>query len=98
MALLSKVSTCTIAFFVVVSFASGALALPNCTGKCETGYIACTDWCIAHNKTQKSRERCDIQCSNYWLDGKNRQSIGPADPSSVFLGPAKVAPLPNSNG
>ncbi len=81
-----------------MSIASQAIAMQNCTGKCETGYNACTDWCIAHNQTYNSRRSCDIKCSDYWLNGKNPQSIGPSDPSSVYLGPKSAAPNMNSSG
>ena len=89
---LIKPLVAAIAFVAVFGVFDEASALPNCTGKCEDGYRACTAWCSAHNKTAKSRELCDIRCGDYWLSGKNPQSIGPADPRKSPAGPEQAKP------
>ena len=95
----TKIAFTAIAFIVLSGvFNEARAALPNCTNKCEDGYRACTAWCVDHNKTPKSREKCDWACGRYWLSGKNPQSIGPSDPrNSPPSGPAQVNPPPKSS-
>jgi hypothetical protein len=92
----AKVPLMAIAFIAFSGVFNQASALQNCTGKCETGYQACTAWCNTHNKTVASRTTCDIRCGDYWLSGKNPQSIGPADPRNSPPGPAQVNPPPKA--
>ena len=94
----AKVPLIAVAFIALSGVFNEARAdLPNCTHKCVDGYKACTAWCVNHNKTAKSRELCDIRCGDYWLSGKNPQSIGPSDPrNSPPSGPAQVNPPPKA--
>lgn len=84
------------AFVALSGVFNEARALENCTGKCPDGYKACIGWCDAHNKTEKNLRTCHIRCSDYWLSGKNPQSIGPADPRKSPAGPAQVNPPPKA--
>jgi hypothetical protein len=64
-------------------------ARDNCTGSCITGLNACLAWCNSHNKTNRSQFICTGKCGDYWLSGKNPQSIGRGDPTKP---PNKVGP------
>jgi hypothetical protein len=93
----AKAAFVAIAFVALFAVVNQVQAEPKCTNKCEIGWEACNNWCYAHNKTAPSQAKCLIQCSHYWLSGKNPQSIGPADPSNAPSGPAQVNPPPKSS-
>jgi hypothetical protein len=93
----TKGALMALAFVALSGVFSEARALQNCTGKCEAGYQACTTWCTDHNKTAKSRELCDIRCGDYWLSGRNPQSIGPSNPTGSPTGRGQITPLPKGN-
>ncbi len=82
----------------LVSFSVIAEAAPNCTGGCLTGVKACTDWCMAHNKTNNSQLQCLNRCSDYWLNGKNPQSLGfpPTNPTNGTVGPGRLKDPPTT--
>src|SRR5205823_14921129 len=86
-----------VCFVYLVPFSS-TQAYPNCTGGCQKGYEACYSWCDAHNKKTTSILRCYQKCTDYWLSGKNPQSIGPGDPAKPpRKGPGNISGLPVSN-
>jgi hypothetical protein len=68
----------SVAYLVSFGFFNEANAI--CTNACQTGMHACLDWCNAHNKTNRSQAICSFKCADYWLSGKNPQSIGRSDP------------------
>jgi hypothetical protein len=90
----NKAFVIAIALIALFGVLTEARAYPDCTNKCATGYDSCMDWCAGHNSTQKSLSKCEGQCWNYWRNGKNPQSIGPANPTTHPSGPAQVNPLP----
>src|SRR5262249_41042052 len=55
----AKVPLIAFAFVALSGVFNEASALENCTDKCETGYKNCIAWCLDHNKTYKSRMKCD---------------------------------------
>jgi hypothetical protein len=83
------VSVLTIVLVVSIGFFNEAKA--KCTNKCQTGYLACLNWCSANNGNfTPGLGRCSIGCQKYWDSGKNPQSIGRSDPS--YHPPRKVGP------
>ena len=84
----------------VVSFGAFTEAWAICNNKCTTGYHACQDWCTAHNKTFNSQLKCSIRCDDYWLSGKNPQSISvpphPSNPPDKGVGPGKLKNPPTT--
>ena len=82
-------ATLSFAFLVSFGFLNEAKAI--CTNKCQTGYLACLDYCSAHNANfTPGLAKCANRCQKYWDSGKNPQSIGrPGPPNSP---PRKVNP------
>ena len=78
----------------LVSFGFFNEAKAICTDKCQTGWLACFNWCHDHNKTPGSRIKCSAKCDDYWDSGRNPQSIGRPDPPSPSGPPRIVTPVP----
>lgn len=51
--------------FMSLSAAGGAFAEQAGYGS-QSGYLACIDWCSAHNRTVPSYRICSSQCKKYW--------------------------------
>jgi len=52
----------------VIIFIGGTASEAVSKEKDPTGanFIACNQWCVAHNKTRKSLAKCYLQCNAYW--------------------------------
>jgi hypothetical protein len=87
----TALSLAALSFAFLVSFGFFNEAKAICNGKCNAGYVACQKWCTDHNNTLNSQLKCGQRCDDYWLSGKNPQSIGRSDPNQSEP-PRKVDP------